>query len=318
MEKLIKSIQAHQSHCQSLHTESFCRTEQLLQSGYHPTPHDQNIHVTMSNANYCSPLESQDSSRIYLANCQAQNRYENTRENADLSWGQLERADFRALNHLSGTATVHATRTQYGNGGKTAYLLPSRDPVLVEAFNRTHFSMQSRGEGRGKRRIRWTQELHELFVEAVNNLGGAMKATPKGILGLMKYEGLTVFHIKSHLQKYRTTKCVPNLLHGKAASPVSGLKGSGGFHALETLRMQMDVQRSLQEHLEFQKKLQLRIEEHANYLERMFDQQKRRCTFFENHNSVKAANQCAEFSPQEEYENHDRNTYHHLQHLNLV
>ena len=52
-------------------------------------------------------------------------------------------------------------------------------------------------------RLRWTPELHSKFVQAVRQLKNANRATPKGILRLMNVEGLTIFHIKSHIQKYR-------------------------------------------------------------------------------------------------------------------
>ncbi|MED6135097.1 hypothetical protein PIB30_042983 [Stylosanthes scabra] len=55
-------------------------------------------------------------------------------------------------------------------------------------------------------RLRWTPQLHQQFVEAVQSLGGKHKATPKQILQQMPVKGLRIAHIKSHLQMYRNLK----------------------------------------------------------------------------------------------------------------
>ncbi|XP_019152011.1 PREDICTED: myb-related protein 2-like isoform X7 [Ipomoea nil] len=54
-----------------------------------------------------------------------------------------------------------------------------------------------------KPRFKWTVQVHGRFVDAVNQLGGIYKATPKNIMRLMDIEQITTDHIKSHLQKYR-------------------------------------------------------------------------------------------------------------------
>ncbi|XP_006652650.1 myb family transcription factor MOF1 [Oryza brachyantha] len=55
-------------------------------------------------------------------------------------------------------------------------------------------------------RLRWTAELHCSFVQAIEFLGGQDKATPKLILQLMGVKGLTISHVKSHLQMYRCSR----------------------------------------------------------------------------------------------------------------
>ncbi|CAO2189668.1 unnamed protein product [Urochloa humidicola] len=55
-------------------------------------------------------------------------------------------------------------------------------------------------------RMRWTSTLHARFVHAVELLGGHDRATPKSVLELMDVKDLTLAHVKSHLQMYRTVK----------------------------------------------------------------------------------------------------------------
>ncbi|KAK4833286.1 hypothetical protein QYF36_002085 [Acer negundo] len=55
-------------------------------------------------------------------------------------------------------------------------------------------------------RLRWTAQLHHRFVDAVTHLGGPDKATPKTIKRIMGVKGLTLYHLKSHLQKFRLGK----------------------------------------------------------------------------------------------------------------
>ncbi|XP_023747377.1 protein PHOSPHATE STARVATION RESPONSE 1 [Lactuca sativa] len=130
-----------------------------------------------------------------------------------------------------------------------------------------------------KPRMRWTPELHEAFVEAVNKLGGSERATPKGVLKQMKVDGLTIYHVKSHLQKYRTARYRPDPSSEGASEKktsvedFSSLELKTGLEITEALRLQMEVQKRLHEQLEIQRNLQLRIEEQGRYLQMMFEKQ---------------------------------------------
>ncbi|XP_022882949.1 myb-related protein 2-like isoform X2 [Olea europaea var. sylvestris] len=142
-----------------------------------------------------------------------------------------------------------------------------------------------------KPRLKWTLDLHEQFIEAVNQLGGA-DTTPKSVLKLMGIQGLTLYHLKSHLQKYRLSKN----LQGQANTGIdkAGNKSATGermpeangtqtshlsmanqtnknLPLSEAIQMQIETQRRLHEQLEVQRHLQLRIEAQGKYLQSVLE-----------------------------------------------
>ncbi|KAK1367369.1 myb-related protein 2 [Heracleum sosnowskyi] len=141
-----------------------------------------------------------------------------------------------------------------------------------------------------KPRLKWTPDLHERFIEAVNQLGGADKATPKSVLKLMGIQGLTLYHLKSHLQKYRLSKNI----HGQQAHTGSNKvvttsedrmpeaneshtinlsigTQTKNSHISEAIQMQIEVQRQLHQQLEVQRHLQLRMEAQGKYLQAVLE-----------------------------------------------
>ncbi|XP_073273670.1 myb family transcription factor PHL5-like [Primulina huaijiensis] len=131
-----------------------------------------------------------------------------------------------------------------------------------------------------KKRIRWSPDLHGRFVNCVNQLGGPEKATPKAILNLMDTEGLTIFHVKSHLQKYRNAKYIQEYVEEKSEKKTSTSNESlvdvqTGMQLKEALQQQLNFQRHLYEQLETQRNLQIRIEEQTKQLKKLFEQQQK-------------------------------------------
>ncbi|KAH0927897.1 hypothetical protein HID58_020153, partial [Brassica napus] len=136
-----------------------------------------------------------------------------------------------------------------------------------------------------KQRMRWTPELHEAFVDAINQLGGSERATPKAVLKLINSPGLTIYHVKSHLQKYRTARYKPEISIDTEKPPLKTLKTIEDIKSLdlktsieitEALRLQMEVQKKLHEQLEVQRTLQLQIEEQGRYLQMMIEKQQQK------------------------------------------
>ncbi|KAL0426243.1 UNVERIFIED_CONTAM: Myb family transcription factor PHL7 [Sesamum latifolium] len=115
----------------------------------------------------------------------------------------------------------------------------------------------NRSNGSSKERLKWTKELHDLFEKAVNQIGGPDRATPKGILKAMAIPGLTIFHVKSHLQKYRMSVFTREEDHirGKferrsALEMHPNFSATSGAQLNEALLIQMEAQRRLNDQLE--------------------------------------------------------------------
>ncbi|RVW87148.1 Protein PHR1-like 2 [Vitis vinifera] len=110
------------------------------------------------------------------------------------------------------------------------------------------------------------------------------EATPKAIMRTMGVKGLTLFHLKSHLQKYRLGKQSGKDMgeapkDGISASYLSESPGTSnsspnlptsdineGYEVKEALRVQMEVQSKLHLQVEAEKHLQIRQDAERRYM----------------------------------------------------
>ncbi|BAF19959.1 myb family transcription factor PHL7 [Oryza sativa Japonica Group] len=172
----------------------------------------------------------------------------------------------------------------------SSIVLAHNDPVShnqqIERINNNVVSNSggnsSNSNFAARQRLRWTDDLHDRFVDAVTQLGGPDRATPKGILRIMGVQGLTIYHVKSHLQKYRLAKYIPDPTADGAKSDkkdlgdlLADIESSSGMEIGEALKLQMEVQKRLHEQLEVQRQLQLRIEAQGRYLQKIIEEQQR-------------------------------------------
>ncbi|KAF0904886.1 hypothetical protein E2562_038611 [Oryza meyeriana var. granulata] len=166
-----------------------------------------------------------------------------------------------------------------GGGGGSAVVSSNDRPLCVQGDSGLVLTTDP------KPRLRWTVELHDRFVDAVTQLGGPDKATPKTIMRVMGVKGLTLYHLKSHLQKFRLGKQHKDFndhsvkdamdMQRNAASSSSGIMGRSmndrSVHVNEALRMKMEVQRRFHEQLEVQKHLQIRVEAQGKYMQSILE-----------------------------------------------
>ncbi|KAK8512177.1 hypothetical protein V6N13_097158 [Hibiscus sabdariffa] len=123
----------------------------------------------------------------------------------------------------------------------------------------------SRSDGFAKERLRWTQELHDRFEEAVNQLGGPDSKSSQALLGFMG-DGV---YVNCSYQGRRLREF--SRLWALMASPFTMSKATCRAAQLnEALQLHIAAQRKQgDDKLEVRRNLKIKIEAQARYFKRI-------------------------------------------------
>ncbi|KAL5798183.1 hypothetical protein ACOSQ2_003003 [Xanthoceras sorbifolium] len=107
------------------------------------------------------------------------------------------------------TPDLPITQNYFSGGGAVDQRVVGQQNVVFAphpALTKRHKLPLSLFTDNIKPRLQWTQRLHDRFLQAMMELGGPDKATPKTLKHAMALDGLALHHVKSHLQKFRRGK----------------------------------------------------------------------------------------------------------------